>query len=118
MGGGAEELADVCKPAPDLAWGQGASGWRPGFPWAAQVCGMRAGQEQLGLGSHDQADPPVGLSGGADSGGGQAQGALGELKGVFLMRKSALGTQCSPVDNAAWRTNALAVVVTGLGLSA
>src|SRR5206468_12759733 len=44
MGGGAEELADVCKPAPDLAWGQGASGWRPGFPGAAQVCGMRPGQ--------------------------------------------------------------------------
>jgi hypothetical protein len=30
---------------------------------------------KLGEGGHDQADPPVGLSGGADLGGGQPEGA-------------------------------------------
>ena len=34
------------------------------------------------------------------------------------MRKSALGAQCSPVDNAAWGANALAAGVTALELSA
>ena len=52
---------------------------------------MRAGRQQLREGGHDQADPPVGLLGGADPGGGQAEGALGELEGVFLMQISSLG---------------------------
>ena len=41
----------------------------PFFPGAAQVGGERAGEQQLGGGGHDQADPPVGLLGGADLGG-------------------------------------------------
>jgi len=83
MGGGSQVAADVGKPAADPAGGERPPGGRAGFPGAAQVSGERPGDEQLGVGGHDQADPPVGLLGGADFGGGRAKGALGELEGVF-----------------------------------
>jgi hypothetical protein len=69
MGGGAEAAADVWKPAADPARRQGTAGGGPGFPGAAQVGGERPGEQELGEGGHDQADPPVGLPGGADPGG-------------------------------------------------
>ena len=72
MGGGAQVAADVGKPAADPARGKRPPGRRAGFPGAAQVSGEWPGDEQLGVGGHDQADPPVGLGGGADLGGGQA----------------------------------------------
>ncbi len=109
MGGGAQAGADVCKPAADPARGQGAVVRGPGFPGAAQVGRQGAGEQQLGERGHDQADPPVGLGGGADLGGGQAEGALGEFEGVFAMRKSALRTLCGRAGNAAWRANSLAM---------
>ena len=91
MGGGAQVAADVCKPAADPARGQGTAGRGPGFPGAAQAGGVRPGQQQLGEGGHDQADPPVGLLGGADPGSGQAEGGLGELKGVFFVEAGQVG---------------------------
>ena len=91
MGGCAQAGADVWKPAADPAWWQGAAVRGPGFPGAAQVGGERAGDQELGEGGHDEADPPVGLLGGADLGGGQAEGALGEFEGVFFVEAGQVG---------------------------
>src|SRR5260370_25539405 len=68
MGGGAQAGPDVRKPAADSSWGQGPGGVGPFLPGAAQVGGERAGEQQLGVRGHDQADPPVGLPRGADPG--------------------------------------------------
>ena len=100
MGGSSQVAADVGKPAADPARRKRPPGRRAGFPGTAQVSGERAGEQELGVRGHDQADPPVGLLGGADFGG-QAEGALDEPEGVFVMQISSLGAQCSPVDNAA-----------------
>jgi hypothetical protein len=57
----------------------------------AQVRCERAGEQELGEGGHGQADPPVGLLGSADPGGGQAQRALGELEGMFFIAAGQVG---------------------------
>src|SRR5260370_40158371 len=85
MGGGPDLAADVGKPAADPAWGARPGGVGGRFAGAAQVGGVFPGDEQLGVGGHDQADPPVGLCGGADFGGGQAEGALEEPEGVLFV---------------------------------
>jgi hypothetical protein len=41
------------------------------LPGAAQGGGVRPGEQQLGVGGHDKADPPAGLGRGADLGGGE-----------------------------------------------
>src|SRR6266704_2840563 len=69
-GGAAQAGPDVRKPAADPAGWQGSGRVGPPFPGAAQVGGERAGEQQLGERGHDQADPPVGLLGSADPGGG------------------------------------------------
>src|SRR5258708_8378091 len=78
MGGSADLAPDVGKPAAGSAGSE-----RPGrvawfFPGAAQVGGQRAGDEQLGVGVHDQANPPVGLLGSAALGVGEPPGAFHE----------------------------------------
>ena len=50
---------------------------------AAQVGGVGPGDEELGAGGHDQADPPVSLPGGADLGGGEPEAAFEEPEGVL-----------------------------------
>jgi hypothetical protein len=85
MGRGADLAPDVGKPAAGSAGGE-----RPGrvawfFPGAPQVGGQRAGEQQLGVGGHDEAGPPVGLLGSADLGGGEPEGAFEEPVGVFFV---------------------------------
>jgi len=82
---GADLPADVGKPSPYPPGGErpGGIGWF--FPGAAQVGGVGPGEQQLGVGGHDKADPPAGLGGGADLGGGEPERAFQEPEGVFLV---------------------------------
>src|ERR1700678_2493837 len=82
---GADLAADVPEPAADPAGGGRPSGAGWFLPGAAQVTGQRPGDQQLGVGGHDQPDPPVGLVRGADLGGGQPESSLQEPESVLFI---------------------------------
>ena len=109
---------DVAEPAADSSGGERASGGGAFLPGAAEAGGQRPGEQELGVGCHDEPCPAVCLLRGADLGRGEAEGALEGLEGVLVMQISSLGAQCGRADNAAWRVNAVAAVVAGRGLSA
>ena len=88
---GADVAADVGKPAADPSGGERAVGVRWFFPWPAQVGGVGPGDEQLGVGGHHQPDPPVGLLGGADLGGGEPEAAFEEPEGVLFVEPGEVG---------------------------
>jgi len=91
-------LGNPRRTRPGVSGRAGSGGFLPG---AAQVGGVRPGEQQLGVGGHDKADPPAGLGRGADLGGGEPEAALEEPEGVLVMRKSALGALCGGAGNAA-----------------
>ena len=88
---GADVTADVGKSAADPCGGERAAGAGWFFPGAAQVGGVGPGDEELGAGGHDQADPPVSLSGGADLGGGEPEAAFEEPEGALFVEPGEVG---------------------------
>ena len=61
------------------------------FPGPAQVSGEGAGEQELGVGGDDDTGPAVGLLGGADLGGGEAEGALEGADGVLDVESCEVG---------------------------
>jgi hypothetical protein len=83
-GGGLEQAADVSDPPADPAGGERPVQGGGLLPGAAEGFGQVAGEGELGERGHNQADPAVGLLGGAELGRDQAQGALPEPERVLL----------------------------------
>src|ERR1039458_7624732 len=91
MGGCSQVRADVAEPAADSSGGERASGGGVFLPGAAEVGGQRPGEEELGVGGHDEPDPAACLLRGADLGGGEAEGALEGLEGVLDVESGEVG---------------------------
>src|SRR5579875_597915 len=95
-GGGAEAGADVAEPPADPSGGQRPGGVGLVLPGAAQVSGQGAGEEELGVGGDDDANPAVGLLGGADLRGGEAEGALEGADGMLDVESREVGARVRP----------------------
>jgi hypothetical protein len=61
------------------------------LPGSAQVSAEGAGEEELGVGGDDDTGPAAGLPGGADLGGGEAEGALEGADGVLDVESREVG---------------------------
>ena len=90
-GRGAEVGADVAEPPADAARGERPGGVGVLLPGAAEVAGEGAGEQELGVGGDDDPGPAVGLLGGADLRGGEAEGALQGADGVLDVEPCEVG---------------------------
>ena len=77
-------MADVAKSPADPARGQRPGGIGLFLPGPAQAVGQGPGEQELGVRGHEEPDPAVGLLGGPDLRGGEAEGAFEDLKACSM----------------------------------